>query len=406
MLLLSALTAEAAYRGWVALRWGAYSRAGTRQRLAEMRDAVLGLRPNEAPLRSRTEPAGEGSPWSVHPYLGFDLSQTPAQIDEELALLRGGRETFDILLVGGSVAADFGYWGRSAFFEALAADPKLAGKELRLFNYARPAHKQPQQLVAVEYLFALGFVPNAVVSVDGFNEVAVAAGNAGRGVHPSHPANEQWVPLFATASGDTRAFELAAEVFARREELLGALDAAADSALLASALASRPLVGAVNRRQVEYAAAVDRYTRHLAQSSANPAWRGPRFAADEPSVLDLCVRVWRESARSLAAVCASRGIACAIVLQPTLHDEGAKPLTAREVEQGGAQEAWLRAARLGYPLLRAAGDELRAQGVPFFDASGAFRAHGEELYFDVCHFGEAGHRIFAREVARALLAQL
>jgi hypothetical protein len=44
--------------------------------------------------------------------------------------------------------------------------------------------------------------------------------------------------------------------------------------------------------------------------------------------------------------------------------------------------------------------------VPFVDASGVFREHAGDLYYDVCHFVEEGHRILAGEVARGLLAQL
>lgn len=388
------------------MRWGGHSHERTVRRLEELRDAALGLRPEASLFDAVATSPVENPPWSVHPYLGFDLEQTPAQIDEGIASQRDGVDAFDILLVGGSVAADHGYWGRPALFEALAADPRLAGQKLRLFNFARPAHKQPQQLASVEHLFALGFEPDAVISADGFNELAIAGANAERGMHPSYPADSQWLPLLSRSSEDSRSFELAAGVFARRDMLLGAIDSAASSVLLTSALAARPLLAEVNRRQKEYAAAVEHLTVHLGKSTGGKALRGPGFPRGEEDVLALSVHVWSESSRSLAGICAIRDIPCVIVLQPTLHDQGSKPLTAREVEKGDAAEVWKRAVRRGYPLVREAGAALRAEGVPFCDASGVFREHEEELYADVCHFGEAGHRIFAKEVARGLLEQI
>src|SRR5690606_30828242 len=93
---------------------------------------------------------------------------------------------------------------------------------------------------------------------------------------------------------------------------------------------------------------------------------------------------------SLAAICADRDIPYIHVLQPTLHDAGSKPLTAGEVATGAAVRHWREGTRAGYPLLRAAGEELAARGVHFYDASRIFADVEETLYYDACHFNERG----------------
>ncbi len=102
----------------------------------------------------------------------------------------------------------------------------------------------------------------------------------------------------------------------------------------------------------------------------------------------------------------ARDITYLHVLQPTLHDEGSKPLTDDERRTGKAPEVWESAARSGYPLLREAGAKLREQGVAFHDGSSTFATLEEQVYYDACHFRKPGHDVLADSVARALLDTL
>jgi hypothetical protein len=70
-------------------------------------------------------------------------------------------------------------------------------------------------------------------------------------------------------------------------------------------------------------------------------------------------------------------------------------LTAKEIESGGAPDAWVHGAKLGYPLLRAAGEELAREGVHFIDLSLAFADQHGDIYYDCCHFDKPGHVILA-----------
>ncbi len=89
------------------------------------------------------------------------------------------------------------------------------------------------------------------------------------------------------------------------------------------------------------------------------------------------------------------------VLQPTLHDPGAKPMAPREVQRGGIQPSYKQGVLLGYPAMRAEGQRLAALGIDFFDASMIFRDVEEPLYYDNCHFIKKGVVMFADQVATA-----
>jgi lysophospholipase L1-like esterase len=94
------------------------------------------------------------------------------------------------------------------------------------------------------------------------------------------------------------------------------------------------------------------------------------------------------------------------VLQPTLHDEGSKPLTPAEIASGQGSPLWDAAIRRGYPELRAAAPELARRGVHFADLSRAFAELSESTYIDGCHFQGAGMALFGEKIVDALLAAL
>jgi hypothetical protein len=146
------------------------------------------------------------------------------------------------------------------------------------------------------------------------------------------------------------------------------------------------------------------YSTYLSQRP-NPmstlGLEGGEKAAVEASVLD-----WMECSRTASDICRARGILYLQFLQPTLHDTGSKTLTKKEIEQGGMLETWTRGVELGYPMMRAKGEELKTLGVNFIDLSMIFKDRKEDIYFDACHFAGLGNEILADHIAQELLARL
>lgn len=344
--------------------------------------------------------------WVLDPYEGFDFHTTDVQIENELTGRDRSAGTFTILVLGGSVAAIFSSVGREAFVEALAGDARFRDKRIEMWCHARGGYKQPQQVNELVFLLALGLQPNAVINIDGFNEVALGNDNAQNGIHPLYPSRSHWLHLIGSGAFDPEATELVAEIAdarhrAERTANLGLKLRLWRSSVLGT-LVQRIVRGSLHRGGVAQIA----YARRLSAAASEQGLSGPPIHGGAKNALPITVEGWAQTSASMQAICAARGIPYMHVLQPTLHDEGAKPVTAQEREGGNAAPEWMEGVRAGYPLLRERGARLRSEGVNFVDASRIFADVHETLYYDVCHFGKAGNEIFARFVAREFLQTL
>ncbi len=385
-----------------------WDRGEAEQRLASLRDEALGRWGEQGAASAEDDAASEstGRAWSVSPYVGFDFENAGELLSRDLARqATSNGEEFRILVLGGSVAANFAFLGKQRLIETLERDPRLAGRSIEFFMYARPSHKQPQQLLAAGVLLSAGLEPDLVLNLDGFNELAIAARNAELGVHPLQPTAGQWLPLLeGTRRPETLA--LTARAFTAREQLSESVDAALASPRLSSALLGPGVVARVQEQRGRLVAASDALVQAVASREDVPAALTGPAVPPTAERLATCVGLWRESSRGLAGLCEAHGIPYLHVLQPTLHDAGSKPLTDEERATSKGPQVWIAAARVGYPRLRAAGAELRDAGVAFFDASAVFNDLQDPVYYDVCHFRRPGHELLAEAIAGAILSEL
>ena len=149
----------------------------------------------------------------LHPFLGFEVQDGTAQLEAELRRLRErgpDPAEFVILILGGSVAAAFSQedLGAARFVELLAADARLKGRAIHLLKFGRGGFKEPQQANLLLYLLALGFEPDAVLDIDGFNEVALGNANATLGTNPVFPSAEHWGHLASFTGADREGLDI------------------------------------------------------------------------------------------------------------------------------------------------------------------------------------------------------
>jgi hypothetical protein len=348
-----------------------------------------------------------------HPYFGYDFPSRADSITRFSVLLETPEwrelertaEPYVILVVGGSVSqgfTDLEVGGMARFQELLERDPRFENRTIAVVGQGRSGFKQPQQLALVTWMLGLGLTPHAVINLDGFNEVAFGMSNASYEAHPLYPWFGFWSRI--AESGTTGA---ALERTLSIRELDRDWRGCAELVLAVGAYRSC-ILGTIARVRMERFAS----RRHalgealLEELGGERSIRGPRFADGPDDVLDMVVRNWVESSRSLHGLLAERSIFYLHALQPTLHDEGSKPVTDEERANGKMPESSMRGVALGYPRLRRAGEELRALGVPFVDCSGVFRDVRETIYVDSCHFVRAGNEILAETLASAFLDAL
>ena len=104
---------------------------------------------------------------------------------------------------GGSVADILSEAGAASLRDALAAAPGLRGREIVVLSVAAPGYKQPQALMTLNYLLALGAHFDAVVNLDGVNDLALPESElAPLGVAPFYPRG--WYTRAADLSPELR----------------------------------------------------------------------------------------------------------------------------------------------------------------------------------------------------------
>ncbi len=159
---------------WVIRRYPVSFASLQDERSAVMPDTIV-ARNRQLPKHFRTE--------VLHPYVGYVKNPEFVEEANRFGFLTveefpSGRSEDTVLIgiTGGSVALNFAREGSQVLIDELKAAPRFRTKELRIVNLALDGFKQPQQLMALSYFLALGGELDLLVNIDGFNDVALYAG--------------------------------------------------------------------------------------------------------------------------------------------------------------------------------------------------------------------------------------
>jgi hypothetical protein len=260
-------------------------------------------------------------------------------------------------------------------------------------------------LLALSYFLALGASFDAVINLDGFNEMVLPmAENSASGVNPFYPRNWQ---LYATKSLAPISVALAGEVSVIKKRLAYWGKLTGRFPIRESHVALALWQQYYTRMTARQQALEDQIRRHRAIDSAITAQEsGPPHVTTSGTVIysDLAV-VWRNSSEQLYALCKANGIDYYHFLHPNQYYNGTRTLTAWERENvvvgmGPYQEH----AEAGFEHFRAAGQLLKASGVPYYDLSSAFADEAESVYRDsCCHYNERGTEILAENIAELFI---
>jgi hypothetical protein len=354
----------------------------------------------------------------IHPYLGFSyvpdwpgklLNMDPisdwgfTEKANRSPVRKRSPDKFIVGIVGASVAGIFSALGTEALERELKRSPQLSGKQIEFVNLAIGLYKQPQQLMSLNYVLAAGAEFDAVINIDGLNDIAWYRQDNGK-AHVNHLYPIGWHSMVTDLPDPLRRRQVGKIAYlSDRRTSWAALFR--HTPLRYSITAN--LIWKVRDRQMQAEIVdTDLALRKGYQHGLPYRARGPQneFHNDD-QMLQQLVTDWERCSLLLARQCKANGIRYYHFLQPNQYVPGSKPLSPEE--QRMCYRPGLPARPLiekGYPMLREAGQRLAKQGVSFHDLSMVFSKSPETLYYDnCCHFNQSGNEVMAGAIARALL---
>ncbi len=333
---------------------------------------------------------------SLHPYLGYVYDRERAAgfgshgFTSE-TIYPQSDEQFVVGIFGGSIADQL-FVRRHVLEDALKQIPALTRKQIVFANLTIGGFKQPQQLMALTYMLALGGHFDLVINVDGFNEVTLPLSeNIPNQVFPFFP--RQW-HLLTMPTVTPRQAEVIGKIAIFQGLNTQVLKLRSSFPLRSSYTAT--LVSGLVQQVIE--TRLSQWRLALQQQRTAPSTlpfgsRGPDYPAHSPEQTfhDLA-EVWAHSSLQMARLCAANHIRYLHFLQPNQYLPHTKSMSAAERQVAYREDQPYRASVVsGYPYLIERGKGLATQGVRFFDLTHIFVSHPEAVYGDsCCHFNDHG----------------
>lgn len=377
----------------------------------------------------RAMPSASPTPLEVktallHPLFGYIL-QSGASFDYQGRTLNsnnhGFQSKFDypyvpsgndfvIGLLGGSVASGLGFSEQftGVIKNRLEVTSALRGRHVVVMNLATAGYKQPEQISVLGYYLAAGQKFDAVVNLDGVNELVSGYRNLERNIALAMPPIDVLGAMYsALDKGSSRSASAVAAAYHAQQQATEM--EAAEHCLLAICYAWHRFQADwhAGRRNAAEAAAVvnpDATSSFKLYSDDNPR-------RDTKARFHALADLWERSSVVLNGMAHAAGAAYVHVLQPDQYYRTERKYSADEEKIAFGMEAGGSYTKVpletGYPLLVAKVAKLRQDGVAAFDATQIYDAEPGPIYVDsCCHVNENGNLILGRFVADSIIATM
>lgn len=322
-------------------------------------------------------------------------------IDDQESVQRRGDDRLIIGITGGSVAWQMTVGADDVIRDVLRQSPLLHDRDIRILRIGLSGYKQPQQLMTANWLMALGGEFDAIVNLDGYNELALSiTDNYMRKIHTAYPRawNARMTELIdpRQSADRMRLLEIAAGRQRNAQRIISVPWRWSFTTNAVWLLSDRV---AVREKTILTQGMMKKHaTRNgLLFAESGP----PQDISSVDEALEISADTWLRCSVQMHRLLSNSGVAYLHVLQPNLYHIDSKPLSSEELELvGGYLDNAARAIKDGYPLLLARQPKLEASGVEFLDLSGLYAEEQRTMYSDhCCHFNEEGNDILARAIA-------
>lgn len=313
-------------------------------------------------------------------------------------------DEFVVAVLGGSVAEIFANTGEKYINHYMKS---LYGinKNIILINLATGGYKQPQQLFHLQYALLSGFEFDAVLNIDGFNDLVLASVNLDQGVHPVFPSAGH-IGLMSKMQMDNgldrQSVKFLSNYYKLLDTQLALLSFIQKSPFKYSVFLNLTgeLMGKKHRAEINNLKY--NWTIEASQTIAKE-YRGPRYISTKVN-LDTTSDIWQHASEMTFAICKANDLDYIHILQPNQYVKDSKPMSEEEKEIAiNPDSDWGKKVEQGYSYLISKGDNLKKKGISFYDFSMIFQNDKRVLYEDdCCHFNKKGNKVFAEHLAKIM----
>lgn len=345
--------------------------------------------------------------YQIHPYFGFITPPSYA----EFPLKKTSKDQFIIGIFGGSVAQEFcdyefQHQVLARMFQSL---PEFQNREIVLLKFANQAHKQPQQLLTLNYFLSVGQELDMVINIDGFNEVALSYLNNKAGTEVSMPNDYIYSPLAALANKDfsPAQLELSLEVLQLKDRLQNTVNRLRQCWLASCYMLRWAQAKYLLNQYREKSQTFSQLKREAGKGSLVYVKRIDQPLTD-PETLERIVDLWFNSSLGMNDVLSARKIPYFEFIQPNQYYSTNRQFSADEKKIAFDENSQYKEGTVkGYPKLLDKVAGLQTSGVKVFNAVNVFDQTREIVYRDnCCHYNNLGNDVFARYIGQSIVTAL
>lgn len=345
--------------------------------------------------------------YQIHPYFGFMTPQSYAWVPFK----KTSKDQFIIGIFGASVAQEFCDYEfqHHVLAKLLQPLPEFQNKEIVILKFANQAHKQPQQLLMINYFLAVGQELDMVINIDGFNEVALSYLNNKAGTEVSMPNDYIYSPLIALANRDfsSEQLELLLEVVQLKDRVQNTLNRLSECRLATCYM--------LRWAQVRYLLNQYRGKQQTLSQLKTGEGKGSLIylkrierPLDDPEALERIVDLWFNSSLGMSDLLTARRIPYFEFIQPNQYYSTNRQFSEDEKKIAFDENSQYKEGTIkGYPKMLAKVSSLQAAGVKVFNAVNVFDETRDIVYRDnCCHYNDAGNDVLSRYIGQSIVTAL
>jgi|JI10StandDraft_1071094.scaffolds.fasta_scaffold78356_2 hypothetical protein len=367
-------------------------------------------------------------PIMIHPYLGYvynpDTKENKEKIlrgeqglivnqygfmDDRDPIQKKSKDSLLIGITGGSVAFYFSIKGNNALIRELKKHPKFVDKNIQIVRFALGGFKQPQQLMALNYLLSIGSEFDILINIDGFNEAALPVSeNIPANIFPLYPRN--WFQQTGYQS-DVEFFSIMGKVAIekefRKEITMKFMQSPLKYSITANLLLTRyynykaKIISKLEFQMLTY--------MHSGQKAERSFLTGPSFAKEKEKINSFIVSSWLQSSLLMHSISGGSNLNYFHILQPNQYLPNSKILSENEKKYAFIEgnHSYKSAIEDIYPSMRESGKIFIEKGVNFKDLTMLFVENPETIYEDnCCHLNLKGNEILGEAIGKFIVSKV